>query len=163
MLFLIKANPVTAGNFIVAENSASLTRSYVKTEDDYRISTLRLFLADYNSPLTNKASVFIEQADKNSLDWRLVAAIAGVESTFGKRIPYNSYNAYGWSGGKYVFTSWEDSIAIVNETLRKNYVNRGAVTVDQIGRIYAPPSTTWSRNVKFFMDKIDPVPLAFSI
>jgi len=93
----------------------------------------------------------------------MVAAISGVESTFGKRIPENSYNAYGWANGNYYFESWEDSIAIVSKTLREKYYDRGATTLNQIARRYAPPSSSWAWKVNYFMEKIDPVPLPFTI
>ena len=122
---------------------------------DNRVSKLRTFLQSYNSPLADFSSVFIKAADKYGIDWKLVPCISGVESTFGKAIPYNSYNAYGWANGEYYFQSWEDSIEIVSRTLRANYYNRGVDTVEKIAPIYAPPSTTWVRNVRFFMEKLE--------
>ena len=61
---------------------------------DYRDYTLRKFLEKNSSPLTPYSPDFIKLADYYGLDWRLVPAISGVESTFGKHIPGNSYNAY---------------------------------------------------------------------
>lgn len=130
---------------------------------DYRSYTLRKFLAKYNSPLTPYSIEFIQTADYYGIDYRIVPAISGVESTFGKRIPVNSYNAYGWAGGDYKFKSWPDSIKIVNKTLRENYVNKGATSINKIARIYAPPSTTWGTKVSYFVRKIDILPLSFDI
>ena len=145
----------------VAEASASLKIS--NSNSDYRVRKLRAFLAKHNSPLTDYADEFIATADKYNIDWRLVPAIAGVESTFGKRIPYNSYNAYGWANGDYSFKSWEDSIEIVTRTLRENYINRGATSIGRIARIYAPPSSTWAGKVRFFMRKIEAFPVTFTL
>ena len=122
---------------------------------DPRVAVLQDYLETHNSPLAPYASHFIERADYYGLpDWRLVPAITGVESTFGKAIPKNSYNAYGWANGAYSFDSWEESIDHVTRTLKTKYFDRGANTVEKIGRIYAPPSKTWAGNVHFFMDKI---------
>lgn len=127
-----------------------------KVEEDERVLKLSQFLQSHNSPLAPYAHVFIEKADAYGLpDWKLVPAISGVESTFGKRIPYNSYNAYGWANGAYSFNSWEESIDTVSKTLKQKYYNRGADTVEEIAYIYAPPSKTWARNVRFFMGKIE--------
>jgi hypothetical protein len=130
---------------------------------DYRIYTLRKFFRKYNSPLTPYSTTFIKMADYYELDWRMVPAISGVESTFGKRIPPGSYNAYGWANGKSKFISWPHSISTVTRTLRKNYVDRGAVSINRISKIYAPPSNTWGKNVTFFVGKISPLHLGFDI
>ena len=105
----------------------------------------------------------MEAADKYGIDWRLVPAITGVESTFGKRIPANSFNAYGWANGDYRFSSWEESIEIVTKALREKYIDKGAASIAKIARRYAPPSTTWGAKVKFFMKKIEPLPVTLSL
>lgn len=145
----------------VVEASATLKKSRVKS--DYRIEILRAYLTKHHSPLAEYADELVETADKYNIDWRLVPAISGVESTFGKRIPHNSFNAYGWANGAYKFKSWEDSIEIVTKTLREKYIDKGAPSIAKIARRYAPPSSTWAKNVKFFMNKIEPLPLAFTL
>ncbi|MCX7928240.1 MAG: hypothetical protein N2558_00955 [Patescibacteria group bacterium] len=122
---------------------------------DTRVIKLRNFLTKHNSPLAPYAEIFVKSADKHNIDWRLVPAITGVESSFGKRIPPKSYNAYGWANGKHKFESWESSIEHVTKTLREKYYEKGATTIEKIGRKYAPPSSTWSKNVRFFMNQID--------
>lgn len=122
---------------------------------DRRLEVLKKFLNDYRSPLAPYAGVFIEIADKYDVDWKIVPAITGVESTFGRHIPFNSYNAYGWCNGNYSFKSWEESIEIVTSTLKKKYIDRGLDTPYKIGPVYAPPSTTWAGKVDYFMKKID--------
>lgn len=154
----VKANSTEAGASAVLKNSQTK-----KSEFDYRIYVLKKFLAKNNSPLTPYSIDFIEKADMYQIDYRMVPAITGVESTFGRQIPVNSYNAYGWANGKYAFKSWPDSIEIVTKTLKYKYVDKGAVTVAKIARIYAPPSTTWSYKVQNFITKINPLPLTFDI
>jgi len=132
-------------------------------EFDYRVATLRNFLTEADSPLAAYADEFVASADQYGLDYRLVPAITGVESTFGKRIPQNSFNAYGWANGDYRFESWESSIDHVSMTLKTKYIDRGAPTIAKIGRRYAPPSSTWAGKVKYFVAKIDKLPLSFDI
>lgn len=128
---------------------------------DVRVEKLTQFLKFYNSSLTDYAEDFVKYGDKYGVDWKLLPAIAGVESTFGKAIPYNSYskkssyNAYGWGGGEIVFTSWEESIDVVTKSLRQNYINRGLTNPDLIGPVYCPPNRSWEINVKFFMQKLE--------
>jgi hypothetical protein len=144
--------------------AARLLGSSVTVEPDGRAAHLRSFLKAYNSPLAGDAHVFIEQADKLGLDWRLLPAIAGVESTFGKFIPQGSYNGWGWgiptgSQSGIAFSSWEDAIRTISAGLKENYVDKGAVTIEQMGRIYAA-SPAWSYKVHYFIHKIDTFVLA---
>lgn len=148
--FLASTVPVLAN--IEAASSADIV---VEKKQDLRVEKLKKFFRFYNSPLVAYAETMVKTADKYNLDWRLVPAITGVESTFGRQIPFNSYNAYGWANGAYWFTSWENSIEIVAKTLRENYLNRGADTVEKIAPIYAPPSSSWAWKVRYFMEKIE--------
>ena len=159
-LFIFSSDSVSAQVF-VAESSASLKINSARS--DTRVETLENFLEKYDSPLAPYSQLFIQTADKYELDWRLIPAIAGVESTFGKRIPYKSFNAYGWANGEYRFSSWEESIEVVGQALRTKYEDKGAVSINQIARRYAPPSSTWASKVKFFMRKIDSYPLDFDL
>jgi hypothetical protein len=133
----------------LAENEAAF---------DNRIQILEDYLKKYDSPLAEYANEFVEAADAYGLDWRLLVAITGVESTYGKFIPKNSYNAYGWANGAYYFESWPDSIWHVSQALKEKYIDRGADTIYKIGRIYAPPSPFWAGKVIRLMAEIDSEP-----
>ncbi|MCL5410005.1 MAG: hypothetical protein M1607_04065, partial [Patescibacteria group bacterium] len=126
---------------------------------DPRAIILQSYLAQYNSPLQYHAQDFVEAADANNIDWKLVAAISGVESTFGKQIPggyeqsSTSYNAWGW--GVYgtqalYFKSWKDGIYTVSAGLRNNYFNKGYTDPYSINKIYAA-SPTWGYRVSYFL------------
>ncbi len=126
---------------------------------DTRVDQLRGFLASHNSPMTLEAQHFVKEADRLGLDWKLVAAIAGVESTFGKQVPAYSNNGWGWgvftgTNDGVHFKDWKDGITQVSEGLRYNYVDKGAKTIESMGRIYAA-SPRWAGSVRFFMNKID--------
>lgn len=153
--FVFNRQDVLAANEAVS--SANLRQA---SKTDQRIEKLRKFLDSHNSPLLPYAETLVETADRYELDWRLVPAITGVESSFGKAIPFSSYNAYGWANGAYYFQSWEDSIEIVTKALKENYLNKGADTVEKIAPIYAPPSQTWAFKVRYFMEKIENFTLA---
>lgn len=135
---------------------ASLSATY-PTKEDYRVAILKDYLTEKNSPLADYAKDFVENADKNGLDWKLVAAISGVESTFGQQIPSNSYNGWGWGVyGDHVirFTSWDEAIAAISKGLKDNYVDKGAGNdVYAIGRSYAA-SPAWAGHVTYFLNNI---------
>lgn len=124
---------------------------------DTRIAILESYLDKYNSPLKPEAKNFIEAADKYNIDWKLVAAISGVESTFGKFTPApSSYNAWGWGvyGNQALyFKSWKDGIYTVSEGLRLHYYNQGLINPYDINRIYAA-SPAWGAHVSYFLADI---------
>ncbi len=154
LLYGLLAQPVMA---VTAEASAQPSLGI--SGPDARVTKLRAYLETHNSPLADVADHFVAEADRLGLDWKLVAAISGVESTFGKHIPNNSYNGWGWaiytgqSDGRH-FTDWKNGITVVSEGLKYNYMDKGAITIEQIGRIYAA-SPLWSSKVRFFLAKIE--------
>lgn len=148
---------------LMAGYSAVLKSQTSNPEKDQRKEKLKAFLESYNSPLSEFAEEFIQAADKYQIDWRLLPAITGVESSFGKEIPYQSFNAYGWNNGNYYFKSWEESIYQVSKALREKYFNRGLDTPEKIGPVYAPPSPSWGRKVNNFMVKIESFQLENSL
>lgn len=126
-----------------------------------RTIVLKAFLDKYNSPMKDNATDFVEAANEYNLDWKLVASIAGVESTFGKFVPgnstNNSYNAWGWGvyGDQAIyFKSWKDGIYTVSKGLRENYYNKGLTDPYDINRIYAA-SPTWGTKVHWFLTQLD--------
>jgi beta-N-acetylglucosaminidase len=146
----------TSAQSAVLAAPASITSQEVK--QDNRAEILRAYLAQNNSPLADHAETFIKEADANNLDWKMVAAISGVESGFGEAIPPYSYNAWGFGiYGSNVrgFTSWDDGITTVTTALRKEYMdNRGATNIYQIGATYAA-DPSWAYKVQGYMDAID--------
>lgn len=140
-----------------ARPSAALTVESTKPTDN-RAAILRAFLEDYDSPLAPHAQTFVEEADKNNLDWKFVVSIAGVESWFGQRIPVNSYNGWGWGVyGDNVkrFASWDEGIVTISTALRTDYMEkRGAKNIYDIGAIYAA-DPAWANKVMHFMNKIE--------
>lgn len=152
LAILSLSQPASAQEKIAAGSAVLENLSF---QADERIAKLKNFLASYNSPLAKYANNFVEAADKYGIDWKLVPAITGVESTFGKNIPANSYNAYGWANGTFYFQSWEQSIDHVSKTLKEKYVDRGLDTPYKMGPVYAPPSKAWAGKVVFFMNRLD--------
>ena len=129
------------------------TYTVERTNVDLRVQALKNIFAKHNSPLVDSAEFYVQTADKYGIDWKLLPAIAGLESTFGKAMIDETHNAYGWGGGKIYFDTWEEGIDTILSSLNERYIKRGAVTVPQIGAIYAE-SPTWAVRVEKFMDEI---------
>ena len=84
-------------------------------EMDLRIEKIRLFFIRNNSPGAKYAKLFVQVADANQIDWRLLPTFAFIESG-GGRIHRNN-NIFGWNSGKARFKTIEDGIRYVGRAL----------------------------------------------
>ena len=151
--------PSKANALISVEPSAKLMAYEAKIEQkpmvDNRVKALKNIFNKYSSPLSDYADTFVTEADKYGVDWKLLPAISGLESSFGLYLMPGSYNGYGWGGGYIYFKDWKDGITTINKTLRENYMDKWKATdVWSIGPIYAE-SKTWSVRVNSFMNEIE--------
>ena len=90
----------------VRSDSAKLD-PVISVQKDYSLDTrtvaVRNVFKRYNSPLVDQAAFYVKYADEFGVDWKLLPAISGLESTFGRFLMPGSYNAYGWGGGRIYF------------------------------------------------------------
>ncbi|MCL4366458.1 hypothetical protein M1437_04495 [Patescibacteria group bacterium] len=122
---------------------------------DNKAKILSEYLANFDSPLQYHAQDFIDAADSYGLDWKLIPAIAGVESTFGKHIP-GGFNAWGWGvyGTQAIyFNSWRDGIFTLAKGLREGYLDKGLNDPYSMNRVYAA-SPFWGGKVSYFMQDL---------
>lgn len=143
-------------------NKETQTMSQNVSTYDPRTQAVYLLLSQFNSPLAPYADVFVTEADKNGNDWRLAVSITGIESGFGKLIPKDSYNAWGWRGGPEgaysKFSSWEESITFITYRLAEGYGRDISPWVME--PIYCPPryndgTHAWARNVEKYMNILE--------
>jgi hypothetical protein len=119
---------------------------------DNRPRAVDALLAKYHSPLRGLGRQFVVDADRDGYDWRLLVAISGVESGFG-RDEYG-HNPFGWGGGRIPFTTFSAAIETVSSQLGARYVRSGLTTPWEIQRIYDPSSGTWASRVAGFMAQL---------
>ncbi len=99
----------------------------------------------HGMPLEGTGMEMAQEAEKNGLDWRLLAAITVRESTGGKHDCTSvDHNAFGWASCKVGFKSDEQAIVTVaknlggnNPSTAKHYDGK---TTLQILHAYNPPS-----------------------
>ena len=84
-------------------------------EADPREEKIRLFFERFKSPAAKYARLFVQVADENDLDWRLLPTFAFIESG-GARVHRNN-NIFGWDSGRAKFSSIEDGIRRVGRAL----------------------------------------------
>jgi hypothetical protein len=151
--------------FAAAPPKGSVLGDSVVANADIRAAKIAKFLRDKNSPMVGSAGTFVTIADRYRLDWRLLVAIAGKESTYGRHIPPGSYNAWGWgipTGAQsgIGFRSWDEGIEVVGRGLRTKYYDRGLDTLAEIESAYTPPSAAnpehpWRTGVARFMYELE--------
>lgn len=126
---------------------------------DARVVLIRNYLNYYHSPLEKHASDLVSNADQNSLNYKLLTAIAQQESNLCKVIPEDTYNCWGWgihSKGTLGFNSYEEAIANVSQGIKEEYVDKGYIEIDDIMSKYTPLSNgSWAEGVKKFMTEIE--------
>ncbi|MBZ5576748.1 MAG: hypothetical protein LAP40_09340 [Acidobacteriia bacterium] len=96
--------------------------------------------------------MFLEAADRNDLDWRLLPSISFIESTGGKAAPNN--NMFGWDSGRAEFPSAVASIHTVGYRLGHSHLYRDK-DVDGILATYNP-NAEYAERVKSVMRQISP-------
>jgi hypothetical protein len=117
-------------------------------------------------PLAGFGKKMVIEAEKNGLDWRLIAAISVRESTGGKfACKRATHNAFGWGSCKINFKSTDIAIETVARNLGGNNPNTAHhydnKTTLQILRAYNPPSIVprYGEQVISIMDTIGDINL----
>jgi hypothetical protein len=127
--------------------------------EDARVELVANFLQRHDSPLEpydQYAKKIVDIADKYGVDFRLIPAIAMQESNLCKKIPEGSYNCLGFgihSEGTLTFDSYEANFDRAAKELKKNYIDQGRTTPEDIMRKYTPssPHGAWAESVKQWM------------
>ena len=146
----------------VTPKGKSLVGSSVGSTVNVSASLLQRFLIDHGSPMAPYAGDFISAAHQYGINWRLVVAISGVESGFGRVIPESnngvlSFNAWGWTGGSYAFSgfanfaSWGNAINYITQNIARSYGNESPFAMQPV---YDPPNPQWSYEVQSYMDQL---------
>jgi len=154
-------NPSEAVRASIAGNIGGQNQTEISTFleiQDARAQLVTNFLARYNSPLKPHAEygkLFVEIADEQEMDFRLLPAIAMQESNLCKVTPPGSYNCLGLgvhAKGTWEFASYAENFRAAANVLKANYIDKGLVTPEQIMRKYTPSSNgSWAASVNQWM------------
>src|ERR1700728_2609200 len=120
---------------------------------DARIVRLRAFFAKLRCPVAYLSQDFVEAADDNQLDWRLLPSISVVESGGGKAARNN--NIFGWNNGNQLFPTLRAGINQVAFKLGKSSLYRDRDSASKL-RIYNPDEN-YVHTVMDVMNRISPV------
>lgn len=120
---------------------------------DPRAVRLKKFLGHLHCPVALLADEFVNAADDNHLDWRLLPSISVVESGGGKA--YRNNNIFGWNNGLQLFPTIRSGIHEVAYKLGKSALYRNRDVVGKL-RLYNPDSA-YAERVLAVMHRISPV------
>jgi hypothetical protein len=120
---------------------------------DPRTVRLTAFFSKLHCPVTDLAQDFIDAADDNQLDWRLLPSISVIESGGGKAARNN--NIFGWDNGNQFFPTLRAGINQVAFKLGKSTLYRNRDSVGKL-RLYNP-DLTYVDKVLDVMNRISPV------
>ena len=144
------------------EVSDSVITTQEKEDFKVKADAIDSFLESRGSVLAGYGAKFVEEANNNDIDWRLLVSIAGRETTFGRSMCKNSKasnNPFGWGSCKIGFKSIDDSIEKVSASLGGNseatahhYTDK---TTTQILRKYNSVIPNYPKEVVRIMKLID--------
>jgi len=120
---------------------------------DPRTVRLTAFFSKLRCPVAYLAQDFVEAADDNQLDWRLLPSISVIESGGGKAARNN--NIFGWDNGNQLFPTLRAGINQVAFKLGKSALYRNRDSVGKL-RLYNPDET-YVDKVLDVMNRISPV------
>ena len=120
--------------------------------NDPRLETLRTFFRNGDCPAAEFAAAFLEAADYNELDWRLLPSLSYVETTGGKSARHN--NLFGWDSGHAEFASPIAGIQAVGYRLSHSDLYKDK-ELDKLLSTYNP-NAEYGRKVKSVMRRIAP-------
>lgn len=148
----------TAVDKIVTEENSVITAQEEVLRKE-KAEAIDKFFRTYKAPLEGYGMKFVEEAEKNNIDWRLLPAIAMRESTGGKhackRVP-NS--VFGYGSCKISFSSIDESIEIVARSIGGNHPGTARhykdKTTVQILKKYNSVIPTYTKEVIGLMKKI---------
>lgn len=133
--------------------AAPLVAKKADPNKDPRTKRLLEFFAKRKCPIRNLAKDFVEAADKNDLDWRLLPSISIIESSGGKA--YKNNNVLGWANCEQSFPSIRFGIHHVAAKLGKSKLYGRKSTAEKL-KLYNPREI-YAIRVNQVMRQISPV------
>jgi len=126
-----------------------------KATYDNNVARAEAILSKYSSPFSGLGYILVQKTEECGGDFRVLLAIAGNESGFG-RIPYKSYNPFGYLNGVQ-YSGWEESLSVLSCKIAQQYLVPCNNSPECIVRKYAGPSDDkdkWVRNINWFINQI---------
>lgn len=124
-------------------------------EFEENVARAEAILKRYDSPMQGLGHIIVRRADECGGDYKILLAIAGNESLFG-RVPVKLYNPYGWLDGVQ-YASFEDALTKISCYISERYIAKCNKDITCIVRTYAGPGDDkqrWVYNINWFIKQI---------
>lgn len=114
---------------------------------DERAEKIDAYFSKWDLPLAGYGAKMVAAADKYGLDWRILPALAMLETTGGKNLcgTGGNKNAFGFGGCSIYFKTFEDAFDAVAKTLSGNGEKTADLysgkSIEEILEVYNPPET----------------------
>jgi hypothetical protein len=118
---------------------------------DERAEKIDSYLAQWDLPLSGYGTERVAASDQYGIDWRILPALAMLETTGGKNLCDNvrnvirNKNAFGYGGCSIYFATFEEAFDAVAKTISGNGENTADLysgkTIEEILEVYNPPGT----------------------
>jgi hypothetical protein len=123
------------------------TNKNVTTVVDERAAKIDAYFSKWDLPLSGYGAKMVAAADKYGIDWKILPALAMLETTGGKNLCENNgnKNAFGFGGCSIYFKTFEEAFDAVAKTISGNGEKTAHLytgkTVEEILEVYNPPET----------------------
>lgn len=139
----------------IEESKAQKQKELAEIELQSKVDKVEAIFKRYNSPMQGYGRLLVTEAERCGGDYKIITAIAGNESRFG-RIPYKLYNPFGYLDGV-KYSGWEESIRILSCKISYQYLVPCQNNVSCVVIKYAGPNDDkeqWVKNINWFMNQI---------
>lgn len=126
-----------------------------RVEREENVQRAKAILNRYNSVMEPYAEIIVRRAEECGGDYKVLLAIAGNESGFG-RIPYKLYNPYGYLDGKQ-YSGWTESLEFLSCVISQRFLKPCNNDIACIVKTYGGHDTDkerWIFNITWFRDRI---------
>lgn len=127
-------------------------------EKDNRKEVVINFLNRYNSPAKDKAEAILNIADRSNVDYKIIIAIAGTESSLWKNLNFK-WNAWGWGvwagkqHGDWKWDTFEQGLeSFTGEFARSKY---NGMDIEAISRAGYNNSEHWRATTRYFYSELE--------
>lgn len=143
---------------IESAESIKVEQDRIKTEEERKrkeqkekADRLAVYLSSIGSPMAEHSLVIIQETEKCGADYKIIVAIAGNESGYGK-VSYKLYNPFGYLNGVQ-YPGWE--IALQDLTCKVAKFTNKYTDIYTLGKIYgAHNPEQWAKNINWHLSRI---------
>lgn len=151
----ITVEPLNISQAIVKKAAQDKINFLKEEEIKYKVYLIEVLLERYNSPMKGLGRLIYDRTTECGGDYKVVVAIAGNESGFG-RVSYKLYNPFGYLDGVQ-YDSFEHAVDVISCKIAERFLapcnNDLTCVINKYGG-HDTDKPKWIRNISYFMGLI---------